>query len=192
MRIFVGIDLPEQWRAALAAGAEAIRQAEPGWETEKWVLPENLHVTLKFMGDVPDESVEFLGPDLVRALERVPRFTMPLHRALLPSPDSRKVSMLWTTLKDPEGAAAGLVSCIEDVAADYGVVPSSRHFHPHITLVRTRTTRGIKSAEEAARIIESTLPSDLTMSVPAVTVYKSALTKYRPVYERLAIVDLSD
>lgn len=192
MRVFIGIDLPEQWRHALAAGGEAIRTAEPGWAHEKWVPEENLHITLKFMADIPDESAAFLGPDLERALEGVSSFSIPLHRALLPSPNAKRASMLWTTFSDPEGRAGGLLSVIEDVAADYGVVPESRHFHPHVTLVRARATRDIRSAEEAARVIEAELPSDHSMSVPSVTVFKSTLTKTRPLYERLAVIRLAD
>lgn len=192
MRVFIGIDLPQVWRDALQAGGDAIRSAEPGWSHEKWVPKENLHVTLKFMNDVPDESVEFLGPDLERALEGHSAFSIPLHRALLPSPNAKRASMLWTTFSDPDGAALALLSRIEDVAADYGVVPESRHFHPHVTLVRTQTTRDIHSADEAARAIEAALPADRSMSVPSVTVFKSTLTKTRPVYERLAVIKLSD
>ena len=192
MRVFIGIDLPEQWRDALAAGADAVRAAEPKWEGEKWVPAENLHVTLKFMGDLPDETAKFLGPDLERALEGFGSFALPLHRALLPSPESKRASMLWTTLSDPEEKALGLLSRIEDVAADYGVVPESRHFHPHITLVRARSPRFIRSAEEAAAVIEGMLPADRLMSVPSVTVFRSTLTKSKPLYERLATVNLAD
>lgn len=192
MRVFIGIDLPDAWRSALIAGGDAIRAAEPGWEHEKWVVAENLHITLKFMGDVPDESAAFLGQDLTAALAGVQAFSLPLHRALLPSPAAKRASMLWTTLLDPEGAALDVLSHIEDVAANYGVVPESRHFHPHVTLVRTRTTRKIMCVDEAAAVIESALPHDRLMSVPSVTVYKSTLTTSRPVYERLAVVDLAD
>jgi len=191
MRVFIGIDLPEPWRRALAAGGEAIRAAEPKWEGEKWVPAENLHVTLKFMGDLPDETARFLGPDLERALEGFSPFSLPLHRALLPSPEAKRASMLWTTLSDPDGRALELLSRVEDVAADYGVVPESRHFHPHITLVRARSPRFIKSAEEAARVIEAALPADRTMSVPSVTVFRSTLTKSKPLYDRLAVVSFS-
>jgi len=190
MRVFIGIDLPDAWREALAAGGDAIKAAEPKWEREKWVPTENLHITLKFMGDLPDDTAQFLGADLERALQGFAPFTLPLHRALLPSPEAKRASMLWTTLGDPEGRALELLSRIEDVAADYGVVPESRHFHPHITLVRARSPRFIKSADEAARVIEAALPADRTMSVPSVTVFRSTLTKSKPLYERLAVVSL--
>ncbi len=192
MRVFIGLELNETWRAALAAGRDLICAREPGWAEEKWVPAENLHVTLKFMGDIADESVGFLGPDLSEALGAMRRFELPLHRALLPSPEASRASMLWTTLRDPDGTALELLSAIEDVASSYGVVPESRHFHPHITLVRARTPRAITTVDAAADAIEGALGSERSMSVPSVTVFRSTLTKYRPLYERLATVDLAD
>ncbi|MHB9003769.1 MAG: RNA 2',3'-cyclic phosphodiesterase [Coriobacteriia bacterium] len=192
MRVFIGIDLDEIWRSALEAGCEAVRQADQAWQGEKWVPAENLHMTLKFMGDMPDESVEFLGPDLTMALEGAPSFSLPVARFVHPAPERRKATMLWTTFRDPDDAAASLLSRIEDVAADYGVVPESRFFNPHITLVRTRRPRPFTAEEPALAAIASVLGTSDSMSVGEVTVFSSTLTRATPVYRRLAKIRLAD
>lgn len=191
MRIFIGLDVPDSWRAALMAGAQAVIASDPQWAGEKWVPVENLHITLKFMGDIPDDSAEFLGPDLQEAVAGFGEFELPLHRALLPTPEARRATMLWTTLRDPDGKAAELLSIIEDVAANYGVVPESRHFSPHITLVRTRAPRELRNAQEISAVMEAVLPDHAVMSVPTVTVFRSTLTKSKPLYERLAVISLA-
>ena len=60
MRLFVGIPLPEATRRALTDGCDAIRADDSAWRTEKWVAPENLHITLAFLGRLPAESVDAL------------------------------------------------------------------------------------------------------------------------------------
>lgn len=192
MRVFIGIDLDDTWRSALSAGCEAIRQADEKWINQKWVPEENLHMTLKFMGDVPDESVEFLGPDLEVALADMRAFSLPVAKFIYPAPERRKATMLWTTLRDPDDAAAGLLSRIEDVAADYGVVPESRFFNPHITLVRTRAPRAFSAEEPANAAITQVLGPIDSMSVGEVTVFASTLTRATPAYRRLATIRLAD
>lgn len=192
MRVFVGIELPDLWREALVAGCQTVRELDPAWAGDKWVPAENLHVTLKFMGDLPDDTAKLLAPDLAAALADVPRFDLPLLQPLLAAPDRRKATMLWTTLRDPDGAAADLASRIEDVAADYGVVPDSKHFKPHITLVRTRSPRAFTVAEESEAAIRAVLGSENSMSVGSVTVFRSRLTSSRPFYETLGTARLAD
>lgn len=192
MRIFIGIDLEPAWREALTAGCDLIREAGGGWDRDKWVPAENLHMTLKFMGDVPREVTGHLGPDLASALEGVSAFELPLLQTVHPVPERRKATMLWTTFRDPDGATEALVSRIEDVAADYGVVPESRHFNAHITLVRTRSPRAFTAQAEADSAIRAALGGLDSMSVGEVTVFSSTIAKSRPYYERLASIRLTD
>ncbi|PKQ09970.1 MAG: RNA 2',3'-cyclic phosphodiesterase [Actinobacteria bacterium HGW-Actinobacteria-9] len=192
MRVFIGIDLDDTWRAALRAGCETIRRTDPAWHDEKWVPGENLHMTLKFMGDVPDESVEYLGPDLEKALGDSRSFSLPVARLVYPAPERRKATMLWTTFRDPDDAAASLLSRIEDVAADYGVVPESRFFNPHVTLVRARRPHPFTAEEPALAAMASVLGPIDSMSVGEVTVFSSTLTRATPVYRRLAKIRLTD
>lgn len=192
MRVFIGVDVPGDWHAALTLARKAVTDADPGWAGEKWVPSENLHLTLKFLGDIPDDAAAFLGEDLGRALAGTKTFSLPMLHAVRGVPTRRKATMLWTTLRDPEDACAALVSRIEDVAADYGVVPGSKRLDPHVTLVRARSARPFGAEHEAAEAVTSALGPSPSMSVAAVTVYSSRLTTSRPYYNRLAVVSLGD
>lgn len=190
MRVFVGIDLNDTWRTALCAGAAAVRDSGPGWAKDKWVPAENLHITLKFFGDVPDDTAPMLGPDLAVALRGVAPLSLPMREAVFPVNGAKRASMLWTRFDDPDGACAALVARIEDVAADYGIVPDSKVFSPHVTLCRTRSPRVLTNQAEAAEAAHAVLGTDTSMSVPSITVFKSRLTTSRPFYDRLAVVEL--
>lgn len=190
MRVFVGIDLNDTWRTALAAGAATVRDSGPGWAGDKWVPAENLHITLKFFGDVPDDAGPMLGPDLAVALRGFAPVILPMREAVFPVNGAKRASMLWTRFDDPEGACADLVARIEDVAADYGIVPDSKVFSPHVTLCRTRSPRVLTNQAAATAQALSVLGTETTMSVPSITVFRSKLTKSRPLYDRLAVVEL--
>ncbi len=192
MRVFIGVALPELMREALSGACELIREDGRGWADDKWVPRENLHMTLKFMGDLPDDA----GPDLVShlagALRTSSPLTLPMKDPVWPLGGLKKATMLWSTFSDPEGACEALVSTIEDVAADFGVVPDSRVFNPHVTLVRTRHPRELHCKQEAVEFVQGLLGAEPSLSVPDVTVYSSRLGKSRPYYKVLGSARLGD
>lgn len=195
MRAFVGIDLEPAWRDALAAGCEVVRDLVPGWRDQKWVPAENLHITLKFLGDLPDEAAETLPDDLAEALAGVRAFELTPISLFDPVPNRRSAKMLWTTLDDAAGRCADLAERVESVAERYGVLPDTRDFRAHVTLCRTRRPRSFTVADEASRAALETLADrgvEPVMSVLAVTLLKSTLTRTHAYYDRLSVVQLAD
>jgi RNA 2',3'-cyclic 3'-phosphodiesterase len=73
MRAFLGIDLDDDLRDELAALCDALRDAAPTWRGEKWVPRDNLHLTLRFLGEIDSESL----PSLRQALAGASRPTLP-------------------------------------------------------------------------------------------------------------------
>lgn len=195
MRAFVGIDLEPAWRDALAAGCEVVRALVPAWEDQKWVPSENLHITLKFLGDLPDDASETLPADLAQALEGVRGFRMNPVTLFEPVPNRRSTNMLWTTLDDADGHCADLAERVESVSERYGVLPDTRDFRAHVTLCRTRRPRSFTVAEEASSAALQVLTShgvEPVMSVHAVTLLKSTLTRTHAHYDRLSVLRLAD
>lgn len=190
MRVFIGVEPPDLWRRALAAGCLALKELDPHWNQANWVPPENLHITLKFMGDVADDSARSLSSDLAVVLRGFNRFALPVRDLLWPVGGVRNATMLWTTFDDPDESCAMLVSHVEDLAANYGVVPDSRTFNPHITLARTRRPMTLRYRAEAVEAIQGLLGNETMIPVNCVTVFKSTLTKHRAYYESLGSVQL--
>jgi len=190
MRAFVGIPIGSGWRSALTAARDVIREADPSWRRANWVAPENLHVTVKFLGELPDESAASLAEDLA-ALSATRPFDLPLERAVYAVPSLSRATMLWATLLDPDAQAADFARAVDDIAMRYGVTPDSRDFRPHVTLARSkrpRRPRGLGEAEHAARELLGTRD---TVSVGEVRLFRSTLTPHGPIYDVLASVLLN-
>jgi 2'-5' RNA ligase len=136
MRLFVAIDLPETERRRLAKLPETQRWFGLDEAGLNWVPPENLHVTLKFLGSVPDEQVLTICQALAEI--RVPG---PIHiqiggASFLPRRGPMRV-FVASVLGDLDRLGA-LQEEIERATAPLGFPRERRAFHPHITLARPR------------------------------------------------------
>lgn len=135
IRLFVGLALPEGLRERLTG----LRGQVPG---ARWVPPENLHITLRFIGEV-DEAA---AADLDMALARVD--VPPLEVAVggVGHFASRGlVRSLWAGV-DRDTALDHLQAKIEAACQRSGLAPEGRKFHPHVTLARCRDTRTARIA----------------------------------------------
>jgi len=184
MRAFLGIDLDDELRGELAALCDAIRDATPAWAGEKWVSRDNLHLTLKFLGETDSESLPSIRDALAGGLAIHTPFDTTVLAPVEAVPDTRRARMLWTRYDDPEGRCALLVKAADDVLVTFGIPPEPRPFVPHVTLVRARRPRRFSCSEAYTKMPVT------PMSVREVTVFSSILTRSGPVYERWGRIEL--
>lgn len=129
IRLFVGIVLPEDVRARLSGMCAGV----PG---ARWIPPENLHLTLRFIGEVPEGEMEDIHHAL--AAVRTRRFDMSLA-GVGHFETGGEVRALWVRVeKNPELSA--LQARIESALVRIGLDPEERRFTPHVTLCRLRDT----------------------------------------------------
>jgi RNA 2',3'-cyclic 3'-phosphodiesterase len=146
VRLFVALDIPEAVRAALTELSERLQKTCPD---ARWVRLEGVHVTLKFIGEVPTEDVE----DLRQALGELPSFS-PIElrfRGLGFFPSARRPRVFWAGVETGPQLAA-LVAAMEMKLEPLGIPPEKRPFHPHLTLARFETpqrTQTLAAAVEA-------------------------------------------
>lgn len=190
-RTFTGIMLPPEAVALLHEACDEFRTAAPSWGREKWVAPVNLHVTLRFIGPLPDEDIASAVDALARAGGRTEPFSLSLA-GLRAVPQRRRASMIWAVLEDADDACAGLSAEVTDALAPFGVQPEQRPFSAHVTLARARKTRSAPA--EAIRVAEAALEradtASRVVSVRGFTLFSSTLTPTGPVYEELAFLPL--
>ncbi|HEX5042832.1 MAG TPA: RNA 2',3'-cyclic phosphodiesterase [Candidatus Polarisedimenticolaceae bacterium] len=133
MRLFLAVELPGALRRALAEVQESLRRSEEGW---RWVRPEGLHVTLRFLGEVAQERVPALSP-LWRAAAAAAAEPEVEVGGLGTFPPRGRPRVLWVGLRDRSGGnLAALAAALEEAARGAGFTPEQRAFAPHLTLAR--------------------------------------------------------
>ena len=135
MRTFVAIELDDAIRTAIVTAGERLRGTRL---KATWVREHGVHLTLKFLGDVPAERV----PEIAAALEEAAAGVEPFGfavRGLGAFPNARRPRVLWTGVVEESGALAALVGRVEDGLSRLGFKKEGRRFHAHLTIGRVRS-----------------------------------------------------
>ena len=187
MRCFIAIDIPEDIRADLAdlqknlAGRVDIRQGDV-----KWVEPEDMHLTLKFLGEVPDSQVAEVCNIVKDVAARHQRFELEVKE--VGSFGGRSARVLWVGagLDCPE--LLQLQADLEERLAQAGWPKEGRQFSDHLTLCRIRNS---KAGEKLGELTGKYKDFDLgTVRADSVCVYESQLRPEGPLYTRLGNYEL--
>jgi 2'-5' RNA ligase len=189
LRLFIAIGLDDALRDALRRAQKQL-QDERAMHFVRWVAPQNIHLTLKFLGN-QDRA---LAPALTAALQRaaVQRAPFELNvRGFGCYPNTRRPNVLWVGLEGALQATALLAQAIEDQCAALGIARDERAFSPHLTLGRVnRETPHAARAEIGTRIAKAPNESLGIIRANAVDLIASALRPSGPVYTTLAEVRL--
>lgn len=137
MRCFVAIELSAGARSALARALEAVS----GNRDVRWVAAAQLHITLKFLGDVDDGRVREVIRVVRAAAAGIPPFALRLGR-FGAFPDERNPRIFWCRVEDREEGCAAWLAAADPALAQLGFAPEQRAFRPHVTLGRSRSRRG--------------------------------------------------
>ncbi len=134
MRAFFAVDLDEGARQAASRAARSLRSASRG--PVSWVRPENYHVTLRFLGEIPPERAESLAARAGAAVAPVEPFDLRLGGPHpFPSPRRPRVVVLDLT---PEEPLLGLARRVEEAVVEAGFAAEERPLRAHLTLGRVR------------------------------------------------------
>lgn len=137
MRSFIAIELPETARSALESLQGELKKC--GADI-RWVRPEHIHLTLKFLGDIKEKDVAGIAEDIKGTCSRYPAFKLAISRMGV-FPNTKSPRVLWVGL-DNSGVLSGIYNEIEAGMASLGFERENRRFVPHLTLGRFRSPRG--------------------------------------------------
>lgn len=135
-RVFVAIELPAAVRRKLIEHIDRLRDSVPEARAS-WVREGNLHLTLKFLGDIPLTSLEKLSAAASIATARVEPFEIVVEGCGAFPPNGQP-RVLWIAIADPSGHLALLNRSVEDECEKAGFPREQRPFHPHLTIARIR------------------------------------------------------
>lgn len=185
IRTFIAIDIAPVIKAA---ATKQIRELQRFVSDYRWVDVQQMHITLKFLGNVLDREI----PDLCRTVEEAVRES-PIFvvgfcgLGAFPAPDRPRV--LWMGIDDPEGEFARLSRRLDVALAALGFQPEKRDFKAHLTLGRCQTVpRRSRALEE---YFENNQDVEFGhMEVDQVIVYSSFLERGGPTYTPMDTIDL--
>lgn len=182
MRCFIAIDIDEEIRAELGDLQQEIADRVDIRKSDvKWARPEAMHLTLKFLGEIPDRKVVDVCNVAQAVASRHPAFDFAVKEVGHFGGQSARVLWVGAGLDCPE--LSRLQEDLEEALASAGWPKEGRKFSGHLTLCRVRNA---KAGFKLAQITEQYKNVDLgTVQCSAVCVYQSTLRPEGPIYTLL-------
>jgi len=184
MRCFVAVRVPDAVRRRVAELQQALRRAEAD---VRWVEEGNLHLTLKFLGEIGEGEAARLGELLSLEAARWPRLKVE-YAGAGSFPERGAPRVVWAGLSGDLEKLAGLAAAVERAAEQVGVPREGRPFVAHLTIGRVKSPR---NARRLAAAVEQQDGAALGKDeVAEFVLFRSTLTPQGPVYEPLAVFPL--
>lgn len=180
IRTFLALEIDEAIRKELA---ELQRQLSVVGADVRWAEPAQLHVTVKFLGDVPDEQLAEVCRIAAELAEATPAFDMHIGHVSA-APAKGQLRMVWVGIEEPTGRLAQLHTQLDLALGDMGFRMDNRGFKPHLTLGRVKTGRNVLQLRRAIDAL-----AEMQFGVqPAeeLVVFGSELKPKGPIYTPLA------
>jgi len=188
VRSFIAIELPGELKLGLSQLQARLKLEGQSWV--KWVDPYAIHLTLKFLGNIP---VSKIG-DITRAMEDAAEGMSPFHLEVSDLgvfPNLRRVQVAWVGVGGEIDKLARLQQRIEANLARLGFARESRPFTPHLTLARVRDRASPQERQRFGQVITSVgLEASYVFVVDAISLIKSQLTREGAIYHQISSVTL--
>ena len=190
IRAFIAIELPLRTQEAIQKQTARLRQTF-GDRQVRWVPADNLHLTLKFLGDVESAHLDFITQMLSQTVDSYTEFEIRFS-GLGSFPTSKRPRVLWIGLQFP----ASLVSLqreIESSAERLGYKKEERGFSPHLTIGRVRQDASAADLQQISKAIESIQLGHVEpVKVDSIHLFKSDLKPSGAIYTSLFSTNLKN
>lgn len=170
-RIFCAVELPPEVREKLQDHVVKLRKQIPD-VAASWTRVENIHLTLKFFGNVIPDRIQAISNALTRATEEVKAFEINVGDVGV-FPRASRAQVLWIGISDPSDKLSTLQQRIENECAAEGFPKENRAYRPHLTIARIRRPEGARSLAEAH--LQHTF-KPLALNLKEVNLFRSELS----------------
>ena len=181
IRAFIAINLSDEVKSWLD---NVIDQLSNRIKGVRWVRTKNMHLTIRFLGDIEESLAPKIGAAIEKIAEGMPEFQLRFG-GLGTFPNSQRPRVIWIGVQDAEDEPLRrLYEAIESVIDPLGIPrESKRRFHPHLTLGRVRERR------QTVRFSPEQLPDSggTDMTARTVTLFRSELLPRGPLHTALAV-----
>ena len=188
LRSFIAIELPEEAKEGLVRLRKELERDEHKFV--KWVAPGGIHLTLKFLGNIPSKRVT----EIVEAIAEAAQGISPFHLEISGMgafPSLRQARVFWVGIGGEVEKLSRLQQNIDSALAVLGFAKEERSFVPHLTLARLRPGASPLERRSFGELVDSTIFEDkYHIEVEAVSLMRSQLTPAGAVYTCLSVVGL--
>ncbi len=183
LRAFLAAELPPSLQDKIHAATNGLRQSLRD-DLIRWVPARNVHLSLKFLGDISPSSIELIKQMLLAEGEAFPAFDVQVE-GLGCYPNARRPRVLWVGLTAP-AELTSLQRAIEAAAARLGYESEERGFSPHLTIGRVRQNASSGDLQKIRTALEENQIALLgSTRIEAIHLFKSELRPEGSIYTRL-------
>ena len=154
----------------------------------KLVEPENIHITLKFLGDTPINQIEEIESIIKNAIASTKKHTIKLEGTGV-FPNEHYIKVIWIGIKDTDSIAQ-IAHSINTQCSTIGFKKDKRGFSAHLTIGRMKSAKGKEQIIDILKTYKDTLFAELIVN--EIHLKKSTLTPKGPIYETLSTIPLND
>lgn len=189
IRSFIAIELPSEIKAGLLQLQTEMKSSD--YTFVKWVNVEGIHLTLKFLGNIPSLKVDEITGAMSNIVKGIPPFQ--LETACLGVfPNIRRPNVFWIGISGDLDKLSSLQERIDSVLEQRGFPKEKRAFNPHLTLARIKEDASVQNRQEFGKLIENkNFSANYQFEVNSVFLMRSQLLSGGAVYHRLSQVILS-
>lgn len=178
MRLFVAIELDHSVKRVMLKTIDRLAEFR---KTVRWVLESRMHLTMKFLGDVPDERVSDVGDACARVVAACEPFEMVVDRCGC-FPAGGRVRVIWCGSQGVSPAITACAGRLDEACRELGFEPETRPFSAHLTVGRVRDDRTNGRLRDAVQRLQS---GSATQPVKELTLFQSTLSMQGPTHTAL-------
>jgi len=188
IRSFIAIELPEEAKEGLSSLKKELERGEHKFV--KWVNPWGIHLTLKFLGNIPSKRVKEITEAIKEAAQGISPFHLEIS-GLGAFPSLRQTRVFWVGIGGEVDKLSRLQQNIDSALATLGFAKEERSFMPHLTLARIRQGASPPERRSFGELVDSINFEDkYPIKVEAISLMKSQLTPTGAIYTCLTRVGL--
>jgi 2'-5' RNA ligase len=188
IRSFIAIELSEEAREGLAKLRKELERDEHKFV--KWVDPGGIHLTLKFLGNIPSKRVTEITEAIKEAAQGISPFHLEIS-GLGAFPNLKQARVFWVGIGGEMDKLSRLQQNIDSALAALGFAKEERSFVPHLTLARIREGASPPERRSFGELVGSTTFEDkYPVAVEAVRLMRSQLMPAGAIYTCLSVVGL--
>ena len=179
LRAFIAIDITDEIRKELVRLQSELKKGLKG--DISWVEPENIHLTLRFLGQINDAQLEEIEGIVLKIVKKIKRFNMDLG-VIGAFPDISNPRILWVGINFGFNELNEINAELEDCLETINFAVGEKYFHPHLTIARIKSIEGVNTLANLTKTIK---PNKLPETVDSLIIYQSELTPEGAKYTQL-------